>query len=66
LLPDGTPVPPKTEAGRRTIPMLPTLRRALLTWKIKSPYTAPEDYIVCAAEGVPVMERNLCRALEGE
>ena len=44
--------------------MLPALRRALLTWKIKSPYTTPTDYIVCAAGGVPVMERNLRRALD--
>jgi integrase len=57
-------VPTKTEAGRRSIPMLPALRRALLTWKIKSPYTAPEDYIACAVGGVPVMERNLRRALD--
>jgi integrase len=64
LLPNGTPVPPKTQAGRRTVPLLPTLRRALLTWKIKSPYTSPEDYVVSAAGGVPVMERNLRRALD--
>ena len=57
-------MPPKTEAGRRSIPMLPALRRALLTWKIKSPYTTPTDYIVCAVGGVPVMERNLRRALD--
>ncbi len=64
LLPDGTPVPTKTEAGNRPIPMVPALRRALLTWKIKSPYTAPEDYVVVAAGGVHVMERNLRRALD--
>jgi len=28
LLPDSTAKPPKTEAGRRTIPMLPALRFA--------------------------------------
>ena len=64
LLPDGTAKSPKSEAGIRTIPLLPGLRRLLLTWKIKSPYTAPDDYVVCAVGGVPVMERNLRRALD--
>ena len=64
LLPDGTPVPTKTEAGCRSIPMVPALRRALVTWKVKSPYTAPDDYIIVAAGGVHVMERNLRRALD--
>ena len=64
LLPDGTPVPPKTEAGCRSIPMLPALRRALVTWKVKSPYTAPNDYVIVAAGAVHVMERNLRRALD--
>ena len=41
LLPDGMPVPTKSEAGNRPIPMVPALRRALLTWKVRSPTPLP-------------------------
>ena len=44
--------------------LFPELRRLLRRWQIKSPYTAPEDLIICAAGGLPVMERNLRRALD--
>jgi hypothetical protein len=54
----------KSEAGRRTVALFSELRRLLRTWQIKSPYTAPENYIVSALGGVPVMERNLRRALD--
>jgi integrase len=63
LLPDGQAKPTKTKAGTRTVALFPELRRALLTWKIKSPHDAPDDYIVCTATGAAVMERNLGRAL---
>jgi integrase len=63
LLPSGEPKATKSEAGTRTVTLYPELRRVLRRWQIKSPYTAPDDYIVCAAGGVPVMERNLRRAL---
>lgn len=64
LLPNGTAKPPKSAAGVRTIPLLPGLRPLLVEWKIKSPYTGSEDYVVSAAGGVAVMERNLRRALD--
>src|SRR5205814_1471657 len=64
LLPDGTPKHPKTMAGTRSLPVLPALRRALVAWKLRSPHTRPCDFVVCAAGGLPVQERNLRRALK--
>jgi integrase len=64
LLPDGTPKAPKTEAGARTIPLLPALRRALIAWKLRSPSTDAGALVIATAEGRPVSERNLRRALE--
>jgi integrase len=65
LLPDGTAKDPKTDAGKRTIPMLPALRRELLAWKIKAPHKRPHDLIIGTAAGKPVEERNLRRAFDG-
>jgi hypothetical protein len=64
LLPDGTPKAPKTEAGVRAVPMLPALRRLVAAWKLRSPWTRPGDLVVCTADGAPVQERNLRRALD--
>jgi integrase len=64
LLPDGTPKAPKTEAGIRTVPMLPALRRLLAAWKLRSPRTCPMRLVVCTADGAHVYERNLRRELE--
>jgi integrase len=46
LLPDGTPKPPKTDSGVRVVPLFAELRQLLLTWKIKSPFTDREDYVL--------------------
>jgi integrase len=64
MLPDGTVKAPKTEAGTRTVPMLPALRRLLVAWRVRSPRTRPEDLVVCTASGGAVQERNVRRALE--
>ena len=64
LLPDGTAKATKTQAGTRTVPLLPALRRALVALRLRSPRTDPEQYVVCTADGGPVSERNLRRALE--
>ncbi len=64
LLPDGTAKAPKTEAGARTIPLLPALRRLLVTWKLRSPRKRDRDLVVCTAAGEHVQERNLRRALD--
>lgn len=64
LLPDGTPKAPKTDAGVRTIPLLPSLRRRLIAWKLKSPRTDREDYVVCTHDGGPVLQRNAQRSLQ--
>lgn len=64
LLPDGTAKPPKTEAGERTVPMLPALRRLLVEWKVRSPRTRPDQLVICTADGGAVQERNLRRALD--
>jgi integrase len=63
LLPDGTPKPPKTEAGIRVIALLPSLRRRLIEWKVRSPRTDDEHYVICTHDGSPVLQRNVQRAL---
>jgi integrase len=62
-LPDGTTKAPKTEAGVRSVPMLPALRRVLATWKLRSPHKHDRDVVICTATGEHVQERNLRRAL---
>jgi integrase len=64
LLPDGSAKPPKTEAGERTVALFPELRRLLVAWKVKSPCTDAEDYVLCTASRGPVQQRNAQRALE--
>lgn len=64
MLPDGTAKAPKTDAGARTVPLLPALRRLLVAWKPRSPRPRPEDLVVCTAAGSHVEERNLRRALD--
>jgi integrase len=64
LLPDGTPKAPKTEAGTRTVPLLPALRRLLVAWKLRAPHTASADLVIATADGKPIAERNLRRALD--
>jgi integrase len=64
LLPDGAPKATKTEAGQRTVPILPALRRLLVECKVRSPRTSRSDYVICTHDGSPVAERNLRRALE--
>ena len=64
LLPDGTPKAPKTDAGARTLPLLPALRRLLVAWKLRSPRARPGSLVVCTATGGHVEERNLRRALD--
>ncbi len=61
---DGTPKAPKTEAGARTVPLLPALRRLLVAWRLRSPRARPGDLIVSTADGGPVQERNFRRALD--
>ena len=64
LLPDGTAKSPKTEAAARPVPILPALRKRLVAWRLRSPHARPADVVICTAEGRPVQERNLRRALD--
>jgi integrase len=64
LLPDGTPKAPKTEAGVRAVPLLPAMRRLLAAWKLRAPRTSPDELVIGTADGKPIAERNLRRALE--
>lgn len=64
LLPDGTAKAPKTEAGTRTVPLLPALRRLLVAWKLRAPHTDANELVIATADGKPVAERNLRRALD--
>jgi integrase len=63
LLPDGKPKPPKTDAGKREVPILDLLRRLLVAWKLEAPNSHGDDYVIATADGHPVGERNLRRAL---
>jgi Phage integrase family len=63
LLPDGAVKAPKIEAGVRTIPLLPALRRCLSLGKLKAPHSRPRDLVIGTADGKPVDEHTLRRAL---
>jgi integrase len=64
MLPDGTSKTPKTEAGERTVPLLPALRRLLVEWKLRSPHARADDLVIATADRKPISERNLRRVLE--
>ena len=64
VLRDGTPKPPKTDAGVRVVPLYPELRQLLLRWKLRSPFTNPDDYVLVTAARGPVQQRNAQRAFE--
>jgi integrase len=55
---DGSFQPPKSEAGIRTVPMLPALRALLV------PLARFEGLVIGTRDGKPVEERNLRRWLE--
>ena len=46
------------------VALFPELRSLLLTWKLKSPFTGREHYVLVTATGGPVQQRNAQRALE--
>ena len=58
-----TSKPPKTDAGVRVVPLFPELRQLLLTWKLRSPFTDPEDYVLVTGSRGPVQQRNAQRTL---
>ena len=58
------PETPKSAEGVRTVPILPVLRRLLVGWKLRSPRTGTQEYVLCTAEGGSVQQRNLRRELE--
>jgi integrase len=62
-LPDGKTKAPKTDAGNRTVPLLPECRRWLVAWRVRSPHTKPGDLVVCTAQGKHVAPEHLRRAL---
>lgn len=64
LLPGGAAKAPKTEASKRTAPIIPALRRVLVAWRLRSPHTRPGDPVVCTASGGAIQERNIRRALD--
>jgi integrase len=64
MLPDGSVKAPKTAAGTRTVPLVLPLRRLLVAWRLRSPHTQVEDLVLCTADGGPVQERSIRRALE--
>lgn len=63
LLPDGRSKPPKSDAGVRAVPLFPELRQLLLTWKVRSPFTDPEDYVLVTGSRGAVQQRNAQRTL---
>jgi len=63
LLPDGSAKPPKSDAGVRVVPLFPELRQLLLRWKVRSPFTDPEDHVLVTGSRGPVQQRNAQRTL---
>lgn len=61
---EGTEQRPKTTAGGRVVPIVLPLRRLLAAWRLRSPHALPGDLVICTAEGGPVDEHNVRRALE--
>jgi integrase len=57
-LEDGSFKEPKSEAGVRTVPMLPTLRKLLV------PLARFDGLVIATHDGKPVQERNLRRSLD--
>jgi integrase len=55
---------PKTDAGRRVVPILPELRQLLVSWRLRSPHTRPDDLVIATADGGVVQERNIRRTLD--
>jgi len=47
-----------------TIALFPELRRLLVAWKVKSPFTDADDYVPVTASRGPVQQRNAQRTLE--
>ena len=64
LLPDGSPKPPKSDAGVRVVPLFPELRRLLVAWQLKSPFSDRDDFVLVTASRGPVQQRNAQRALQ--
>jgi integrase len=64
MLPDGSVKTPKTAAGARTVPLVPPLRRLLVEWRLRSLHMLADDLVICTADGGPVQERNVRRALD--
>jgi integrase len=60
---DQRHVPIKTAAGVRDIPILPTLRRRLIEYRLASPWTRPCDPVFAATSGKPKAYRNARRAI---
>jgi integrase len=45
------------------VAILPELKKILVEWKLRSTRTRPSDFVISTADGKPVQERNLRRAL---
>jgi len=46
------------------VTLLPALRRLLVAWKLRAPHSRPHDLVVGTADGNPVQERTVRRALD--
>lgn len=57
----GTRVEPKTPKAIRDVVLMPTLGRLLREHKLRSPFTAPSDYVFTTSEGTPYHWRNISR-----
>ena len=43
----------------RVVPLFPELRQLLLMWKVRSPFTDPDDYVLVTSSRGPVQQRTL-------
>lgn len=46
----------------RVVPLFPELRQLLLMWKVRSPFTDPDDYVLVTSSRGPVQQRTLATA----
>jgi len=60
---DGERVRPKTEESKSRVPLSRAAVLLLRKHKADSKHTRPKDYVFCTADGAPLHQRNVLRAL---
>ena len=61
---EGRECPPKTEAGERTVPLPGALVGELRAWRLRSPWSQPDDFVFASENGTPLDRSNVRRAFD--